>query len=336
VPANLPPQYFEAEKTYRRATTPAEKVEALETMLAVMPKHKGTEHLRGELRARLAAIRQQAERPSGGAARAQLYTVRREGAGQAVLVGLANCGKSQLLAALTHATPKIGPYPFTTQLPQPGMLAVGNAQLQLVDLPPVVAGATPGWLGALVRQADVLLLVVDLGGDVLEGWETLLEVLGAMRVRPVAPGSPDADEGEADEGAGPRPKKALVAGTKRDLAGAGDSLELLELAAEDRLPLLAVAAPSGEGLAELRQALFDALDVIRVYTRPPGKPPDRSRPFVLPRGSTIEVLADAIHHDLGRRLQRATLWGTSGKFDGQRVGREHVLEDGDVVELHER
>jgi ribosome-interacting GTPase 1 len=339
VPANLPPQYFEAEKVYRRATTPAEKVEALETMLAVMPKHKGTDHLRGELRGRLAAVRQQAERQGGGAARTQLYTVRREGAGQAVLVGLPNAGKSQLLGALTHAAPKIGPYPFTTQLPQPGMLSVGNAQMQLVDLPPVVAGATPGWLGALVRQADVLLLVVDLGSDVLEAWETLEEVLGAMRVRPVAPGAPEvagAGEGEGDEPAGLRPKKALVAGTRRDLPGAGDNLELLDLAVEHRLPLLAVAAPSHEGLAELRQALFDALDVIRVYTRPPGQPPDRSRPFVLPRGSTIEALADSIHHDLGRRLQRATLWGTSGKFDGQRVGREHVLEDGDVVELHER
>jgi ribosome-interacting GTPase 1 len=336
VPANLPPQYFEAEKTYRRATTPAEKVEALETMLAVMPKHKGTDHLRGELRGRLAAVRQQADRQGGGTARTQLYVVRREGAGQAVLVGTPNAGKSQLLAALTHAAPKIGPYPFTTQLPQPGMLSVGNAQLQLVDLPPVVAGATPGWLGALVRQADVLLLVVDLGGDVLEAWETLDEVLGAMRVRLVAPGAPELDGEEADEPAGLRPKKALLAGTKRDLPGAGDNLELLELAVEHRLPLFAVAAPTGGGLAELREALFDALDVIRVYTRPPGQPPDRSRPFVLPRGSTIEALADAIHHDLGRRLQRAALWGTSGKFDGQRVGREHVLEDGDVVELHER
>jgi hypothetical protein len=262
--------------------------------------------------------------------------VRREGAGQAVLVGGPNAGKSQLLAALTHAAPKIGPYPFTTRLPQPGMMTVADAQLQLVDLPPVVAGATPAWLRALVRQADALLLVVDLGGDALGEWDTLQEELQAMRVRPVAPGAPDGPAGGPDDAAGLQPRRALLTGTKHDLPGAAENLELLELAVEQRLPLLAVSAPSGEGLARLRQALFEALDVIRVYPKPPGQPPDRARPFVLRRGSTIEALADAIHHDLGRRLHHATLWGASGKFGGQRVGREHVLQDGDVVELRER
>src|SRR5206468_12136940 len=124
---------------------PAEKVEALETMLAIMPKHKGTDHLRAELRARIAGLNQQAQRQAGGAARTQLYAVRREGAGQVALVGLPNVGKSQLLAALTHATPKVADYPFTTQLPQPGMMPVDNALVQVVDLPPVVAGETPPW-----------------------------------------------------------------------------------------------------------------------------------------------------------------------------------------------
>jgi ribosome-interacting GTPase 1 len=341
MPANLPPQYYEAEKAFRRARSPAEKLDALQTMLAIMPKHKGTDHLRAELRARMAAVTQQAERQAGGAARIQLYTVRREGAGQVALVGLPNAGKSQLLAALTHATPKIAEYPFTTQLPQPGMMPFENAQVQLVDLPPVVAGATPPWQRALIRQADVLALLIDLSQDPLGDWAALQEELAAMHVLPIAPA--DAEGGTDDE-AGPEgapgglPKKALVAGTKLDLAPA-DSAELLALAVGDKdegLPLFAVSAATGRGLEDLRRALFAALDVMRVYTKPPGKPADHSRPFTLPRGSTIDDLADAIHHELREKLRYATLWGGSGKFSGQRVGRDHVLEDGDVVELHER
>jgi ribosome-interacting GTPase 1 len=343
MPANLPPQYFEAEKAYRRARSPAEKIEALETMLAVMPKHKGTDHLRAELRARIAALTEQAERQAG-AARAQLYTVRREGAGQVALVGLPNAGKSQLLAVLTNATPKIADYPFTTQLPQPGMMPFENVQVQLVDLPPVVPGETPGWQRALIRQADVLLLLVDLSEDPLSDWETLQQELAAMRVLPVAPdrqASADEDEEDAqtpqeDRIPGAYRKKALLAGTKYDAPGAAECYELLALEVGDRLPLFAISSATGQGLEALRRALFDALDVIRVYTKPPGRPADRTRPFVLPRGSTIDDLADAIHHELREKLRYAVVWGESGKFSGQRVGRQHVLEDEDVVELYER
>jgi ribosome-interacting GTPase 1 len=340
MPANLPPQYYEAEKEYRRARTPAEKLEALETMLAIMPKHKGTDHLRGDLRARMAALTQQAER-QGGAARATPYVVRREGAGQVALVGLPNAGKSQLLAALTHATPKIADYPFTTQLPQPGMMPVDNAQVQLVDLPPVVPGDTPGWLRALIRQADLLVLVVDLSEDPLADWDALQAELEAMRLAPRAPGA-EAGADDVDGMGGPvtaeglRPKKVLVVATRLDAPDASDALALLGLEVGERLPLLGVSPITGEGLDMVRRAIFGALDVIRVYTKPPGKPADRSKPFTLPRGSTVDDLADAIHHELREKLRYAALWGASGRFGGQRVGREHVLEDEDVVELIER
>ncbi|MGH2369134.1 MAG: TGS domain-containing protein, partial [Chloroflexota bacterium] len=213
-----------------------------------------------------------------------------------------------------------------------------NAQVQLVDLPPLVGGATPPWQRALLRQADVLLLLVDLSQDPLSDWTTLQDELATMRMLPVPPGAAAGEGDDAPDGGvgGAIPKKALLVGTKRDLDGAGENGELLALEVEDRLPLFAVSGTTGAGLEALRQAVFDALDVIRVYTKPPGKPPDRTKPFTLPRGSTVGDLADAIHHDLQQKLQYATLWGASSKFGGQRVGRDHALEDQDVVELHER
>jgi ribosome-interacting GTPase 1 len=247
-----------------------------------------------------------------------------------MLVGLPNVGKSQLLAALSDASPKVADYPFTTQLPQPAMMPVDNVQVQLVDLPPLVVGATPPWQRALIRQADLVLLVVDLSQDPLEEWETLRAELDQMHLNPVAPGSGD----ETEEGAAvllPRP--ALLVATKADAPAAADNRELLHLAVDGRLPILAVPGVDGSGLADLKERVLAALDVIRVYTRPPGKPVDRDRPFVLARGSTVDDLADAIHHDVRAKLRHAVLWGASGKFSGQRVGRQHVLEDEDIVEL---
>ena len=328
MPANLPPHYYEAEKVYRQAKTPAEKIEALETMLAIMPKHKGTDHLKAELRARIAKLTHEAERQAGGAARAQLYAVRKEGAGQVALVGLPNAGKSQLLASLTGASPKVADYPFTTQLPQPAMMPVENVQTQLVDLPPIVAGAIPPWQRALIRQADLVLLVVDLSQDPLSEWATLDQELTVMRIALVAPDS--RLDGAAE---GTIPKKALIAATKCDAPEAGDNLALLELEVAGRLPILPVSGATGAGLDEFRRRVFKALDVIRVYTKPPGKPVDRAKPFVLKRGSTIDDLADHIHHELREKLRYAVLWGASSKFSGQRVGRQHVLEDEDAVEL---
>src|SRR5262245_13000375 len=207
MPANLPPQYHAAEETYRRARTSAEKVEAFGTMMAVIPKHKGTEHLRGELKARMARLTQEAERQAGGKSGASLYDVKKEGAGQVALVGLTNSGKSALVAALTGAPARVGDYPFTTQLPFPAMMPFENVQIQLVDLPPFVPEATPAWLRAVVRQADVALLLLDLAGDPLADWATLRGELVQARVLahpPEAPATPDEDD--------PRvPIKALIA-----------------------------------------------------------------------------------------------------------------------------
>jgi ribosome-interacting GTPase 1 len=326
MPANLPPQYKEAERAYREAKTPQAKIEALERMLAVMPHHKGTDHLRAELRTRLAKLTQEVERQqraSGG--RMHLYTVRKEGAGQAVLVGLPNVGKSALLRALTGAPAKVAEYPYTTQLPQPAMMPFEDIHVQIVDVPPVAPGETPGWLRGLLSQADLLLLVVDLGGDPLAALAALRAELAAFGMQPSAPDATP-EEGEL------MPKRALVVATKRDLPGAEDTAALLALELGARLPLIAVSAERGDGLGELRRRIVAALDVVRVYTKPPGRPPDLARPFVLRRGATVDDLAALIHHDLRAKLKYALLWWPNRA--AMRVGRQYVLEDRDIVELH--
>jgi ribosome-interacting GTPase 1 len=326
MPANLPPDYYAAENAFRTAATPQAKLEALERMLAVMPHHKGTDHLRAELRARQAKLSQEVGRQRAHG-HTDPYAVRREGAGQALLVGMPNSGKSSLLHALTGAPARLADYPFTTQLPQPAMMAFEDLQVQLVDLPAVAPGATAAWLRGLVPHADLLLLVIDLDADPTSDLRVLEAELAAMHVSPC---SPAAAHAAADET--PQVQPALVLGTKMDLPAAADGAELLSLELEQRLPLLATSAISGTGLDEARQAVVHALNVVRVYAKPPGRPPDLTRPFVLRRGATVADLADVVHHELRERLHFAVKWPPGGA--PRRVAHQYELEDRDVIELH--
>jgi ribosome-interacting GTPase 1 len=325
MPANLTPQYLEADRRFKEAKSVEDKVAALEEMLAVIPKHKGTEHLRGDLKRRLAKLKteaEQARRKRGGFS----VAVDREGAGQVVLAGPPNAGKSALLAALTNAQPEVADYPFTTRRPIAGMMAYVNIQIQLVDLPAVSSEYMEPWLPSLVRPADLVLLVADLASpSVLEDTAQVLAILGQAKVA-LAP-----DDGEVTPpGAGcPR---ALLLGNKADAAGAEDVLELLG-ESFPRFPLHAVSATMGQGLEALRRAIYDGLRIVRVYAKPPGKEPSMQAPIVLPRGSTVLDMAAAIHKDFARGLGYARVWGST-KFAGQRVQQDYVVQEGDVIELH--
>lgn len=322
MPANLTPEYLEAERRYREARTPEEQLAALEEMLATIPKHKGTEHMRADIRRRMSKVRSEAARRKAASRGTTWHHVPREGAGQVVLVGPPNSGKSSLLAALSRATPQVAPYPFTTRTPLPGMVPYEDVQIQLVDLPPIAEETAEPWLFALVRQADAALLVADLSDDdLLAGLEETLDLLGQRRVRLGRRGS--------EEGVLP----TLLVAAKADAPDAAVRLDILQEAYGDRFPILATSAEHGMNLDRLRSEMFQLLGVIRVYTKAPGKRPDRSVPFVLPRGATVLDAAAAIHKDFVERLRYARVWGAR-TFDGQMVPREYVLEDGDVIELH--
>ncbi|MBM3175838.1 MAG: TGS domain-containing protein [Chloroflexi bacterium] len=324
MPANLPPQYFEAEKRLRMAKTPEEKIEALETMLAIMPKHKGTDKLHAELRRKIAKFTEEAERRY--ATSRTSFHIRKEGAGQVALVGLPNTGKSQLLASLTEATPEIGDYPFTTQRPTVGMIKFQNIQIQMIDMPPVTGKESRVWINNIARNADLVAITVDMGYEPVQQVEAVLQELESMGIIPETDVSDESTIGR-------RQRKMMVIANKSDADDSGTNQQQLSSRYDTRFPLVSVSAAFGIGLEELKKKIFDALEIMRVYTKTPGTKPDMNDPIILKRGSTIKNAAEDVHKDFKAKLKYAVVWG-SGKFDGQRVGPEHVLKDGDIIELH--
>jgi ribosome-interacting GTPase 1 len=322
MPANLPPQYFDAEKNFRAAKTPAEKIAALEEMLAIMPKHKGTDHLRAELRSRIAKLTQQAGKKSG--AQRMTMAIEKEGAAQVAVVGLPNAGKSQLVARVTNASPAVADYPFTTYAASPGMMPFENIQIQLLDTPPLVPQMIEWWLPPMLRRADALLMVVDLNDAPGEQMVSAIEQLWQMRI--------SLNQNENEEGILSR-QRVLVVGNKADLPGADVGFKSLQAGYGDKLPLVSISARDGSGLEKMKRQVFRLLEIIRVYTKTPGQKPDMNDPIILGKGSTLTDAAEAVHKDFRARLKFARLWG-SGKHDGIMVKRDHVLQDGDIIELH--
>lgn len=329
MPANLPPQYLKVEAEYRRASTPEERLEKLRELFRLLPKHKGTEKLQSDLKQKISQIKDEQERgKSGGKKAGPSYHVPREGAGQVTLIGPPNAGKSSLLAALTHAKPEIAAYPFTTRASQPGIMMWQDAPVQLVDLPPISSEFVAPWVPNVIRSGDAALLVADLSSDdVAEDTLMVLDRLKEAHTELVR----ELPHDEHDESI--RHLKTVLVANKLDAAGAADRLQVVREWFEPRFPVVAVSAQTREGLETLRTVTYHLLEVLRVYTKAPGKPADRTKPFLLPLGSTVLDLAREIHRDFEQSLKSARVWG-SGLFDGQVVGRDHELQDGDVVELH--
>lgn len=329
MPANLPPEYFDAEKRFRQASSPAEKVLALEELIATIPKHKGTDKLRGDLRRKLSQLRKEAEtlRRSKKGGRGDFYVVQREGGAQIALVGFPNSGKSSLLASLTNATPVIADYPISTVTPLPGMMPYEDIQIQLVDLPPLGNESTDGWVSGILRISDALLLVLDCTEDLEAQAELLIEQLGRWRIYTI-----ESQFLESGTSVGVL-KKALLVSNKNDYPDTEENFMRLKERYGHHCPCISVSALKKENLEELKKAIFDVSGIIRVYSKPPGKDPDLSKPFTIPSGSTVLDLAESIHKDFIPNLRYARIWG-SARFDGQRVDKKYVLKDRDIVEFH--
>lgn len=324
MPANLPPGYFDSEKRFKEAITPQEKISALEELISAVPKHKGTDKLRADLRRRLSQLREEAaKRKKSG--KGDLYTVERQGASQVALVGFANSGKSSVLKTLTNANPVIADYPMSTVTPLSGMMPFEDIQFQLIDLPPIGNESTDGWVSGILRNSNLLLMIVDLMEDPETQAELLIEQLEDRKI-PLPKMGVDREENFLY-------KQVIFAANKCDIPQADNSLEKFILKYGKLYPITGISTARKIGIEELRRAVFGHSGIIRVYSKEPGKEPDMNTPFVLPAGSAVIDLAEIIHKDFMKNLKYACIWG-SAKFGGQRVQRDHVLNDRDVVEYH--
>jgi ribosome-interacting GTPase 1 len=329
MPANLPPEYFDAEKRFKQASTPAEKISALEDLIATVPKHKGTDKLRADLRRRLSQLRKDAVRKKKGG-RGDLYIVQKEGAAQIALVEFPNSGKSSILACMTKAAPVIAEYPISTLTPLPGMMPFEDIQIQLVDLPPIGNEATDGWVSGILRIVDALLLIVDFSEDPGIQAELLIEQLEKWNIHIISNLKSQISSLKSSIGVH---KRALIVANKIDLPSEENTFNRLKEKYGHIYPCISVSALKKDNLEELKRAIFDLSGIIRLYSKPPGKEPDLSHSFTIPSGSTVIDLARFIHKDFLFKLKFARIWG-SAKFDGQRVEKNYILKDRDIVEFH--
>jgi ribosome-interacting GTPase 1 len=326
---NLTPQYHKAEEQYRRAATAEDELKWLEVMLREMPKHKASEKLQSDLKQKISQAKKdlEAERKSGK--KSVGVRIPRQGAGTAILLGGPNAGKSQLLAALTRATPEVAPYPFTTRAPQPGMMPWEDVMVQLVDTPPITRDYLETYMQGLIRAADVAVLLVDLGSDEgIEQCQELLDRLHATKTRLAKSSSLD------DDDVGISFTATLLTPNKIDVPGAAERLELLHEFCPLDFEEYPISALDGSGLEALKNAIYRKLDVVRVYTKlPTAKAADFERPFTLRRGGTLADVAALVHKDIAENLKFARVWG-SNVHDGSTAKADYVLHDKDIVELH--
>ncbi len=318
MPANLTPQYLEAEKRFRSAKTNEEKMSCLIDMLSTIPKHKGTEKLQAEIKTRISKLKKAASKKSG-TKRSIWYHIDKQGAGQVIIFGTPNSGKSALVKALTNAPTEVAIYPFTTLKPIAGMMLFEDIQIQLIDTPPITEDSEP-WVFHIIRSGDLGIWVIDLSDDsVLEAVDKILNLLTHARlsIRPTQE---------------MQYKKVIIVGSKYDTSGAQTRLALVKEILND-FDILPISVERPTNLVQLKEMIFQSLDIIRVYTKKPGQHVEMKEPVILKTGSSVIDAAYHLHKDFAKTLKFARLWD-SNHYNGQRVERNHILKDKDIIEFH--
>ncbi|MCM8806542.1 MAG: 50S ribosome-binding GTPase [Candidatus Omnitrophica bacterium] len=318
---NLPPQYHEKEAELKKAKTIEEKINILEEMLAIMPKHKSSEKLQALLKSKISKYRKMLEEQTKTKKKSPVPIIQKEGAGQIGICGPPNSGKSTLLSKLTKATPEIGDYPFTTKIPIPGMMDYEDIKIQLIDTPSLSTEFTENWVGDILRKADSLIFLFDISSDfLLEELEDSIKVLEKFKIK--------------IENEFVFTKNIIWVGNKIDIPSAKDIKEIFCEFYGSKIPeFVEISAREGINLDILKEKMFKSLEIIRVYTKIPGKPPDFESPYTLRKNTTVIELAEIIHKEFVKNFKYARLW-RDGSDKPIIAGRDYILQDKDIIEIH--
>jgi len=328
VPANLPPQYFEKERELKTARTAEDKIAIMEELLSIIPKHKGTEKLQALYKTKISKLKSQSQKKAAISRHGPTFHVDKAGAGQVILLGHPNSGKSSLIKALTNANPEIGNYPFTTHMPSPAMMMYENIQIQLVDTPPVTPDYFEPWHAELIKSADAVLLLMDLGTqDPVNDLQVIEDKLKEKNIELVPEEKSIGDENSLFL------KRTLIVANKTDLPDSEANMAVLKTSLDPSFDLIPISALKETGLDALKNRIFSILRVVRVYSKMPGKKVDKIDPYVFPAGDTLMDMAKTVHKDFAQKLKFARIWG-KGKYQGQKVNHDYVLQDEDIIELH--
>ncbi|MFZ5516060.1 MAG: GTPase [Candidatus Zhuqueibacterota bacterium] len=328
MPANLTAQYLAAEEKYKNAKDDRERMKALKDMLAHIPKHKGTEKLQADIKRKIARLKDEVEIKKSKGGHRFSYSVEREGAGQVAVVGPPNVGKSQLISALTATQLEVADYPFTTRMFHPAMMPFEDIQIQLIDLPPLSEEYLEHWAPSIIRVADMMLLVMDAGrDDILDQFELTLRILHEYKIQSTAPSPTETIDPYWSY------LNSLVVLNKIDALRAGENFQIFDDLYRDQYRILPASATRPATLESIRTGIVKSLQIIRVYSKRPGHDAEMNRPFTFRQGSTLMDFANAVHKDFAQHLKFARVWGAQ-VFEGQRINKDYILQDKDVIELH--
>lgn len=327
MPANLPPEYYAAEDKFRSAESTSAKIHCLEELISTVPKHKGTDHLRAELRRKLSRLKSEQHKKKNVGRHESDFQIEKEGSGRIVVTGPTNVGKSSLVAQLTRATPKISDSPYTTWNPLPGMLNIRDIQLQLIDTPPLNPDFSQPELFDLIRTADLILLILDIQDFPIQQLDDSIALLTKHHI------APEFLKNQPEYSKAALSIPTLIVVNKVDNRSFMDDFNTFCELEDIGLPVLSISVLSQNNLDFLGSRCLEMMHLIRIFSKPPGKEPDLTQPYVLKSGATVTDFAGKVHRDFVQNLKTARVWG-SGVYDGQMVGRDHLLNDGDIVELH--